>query len=122
VDPSPDLFGLESEGCTLILTPHRKLDEIGYHQIEPELKGILHRVEKNVSVRNLVLDLQQTPYLGSSALGFVLLLWKRISGRQGCLAIVNASDHTREILKVTKLELLWTIRATKEEALATMPE
>jgi hypothetical protein len=38
------------------------------------------------------------------------------------MAFCNVSDHEREILKVTKLDSLWTICGSREEAMQAVGE
>jgi anti-anti-sigma factor len=92
------------------------LRETAYEEIETGARDILHLLE-NGSIQNVVLDFHQTDYYGSTALGFFVKLWKRVRDRGGRMAFCGVSDLERDILKVTKLDGLWPICSSREEAL-----
>ncbi len=110
------LFAVERVGDTLVVTPLADLGELEYQQGEPEA-GAVYDLLNDPAVRNVVLDFGRTAYFGSSALGFFIRLWTRLSARQGCLAFCNLSSEEREILKHTRLDSLWPVCWSREEAL-----
>jgi anti-anti-sigma factor len=110
------IFEIKREGDTLILTPVTNLGELAYEGIESGAGDVLDLLN-NSSVKNVVLDFHRTDYCGTTALGFFLKLWKRVRNRDGHLAFCNVSDHEREILQLTKLDHLWAICGSREEAM-----
>ncbi len=60
---------------------------------------------------------QGTDYYGSTALGFFLKLWKRIRSVDGKMAFCNVSPYEQEVLRLTRLDTLWPICGTREDAL-----
>ncbi len=113
------LFEIEREDETLIVTPALDLSEVDYSQIEEGGEEILDLL-KRACVRNLVLDFHRTDYYGSTALGFFVKLWKWVSKQNGKMAVCNLSEHEREILAFTRLDMLWPIGSSREEALAAV--
>lgn len=110
------VFEFEQVGETLIVTPTTDLRELAYEQIETgatEVLGLLNQA----SIKNVILDFRKTDCYGSTALGFFVRLWKRVRQRHGSLAFCNVSEHEKEILRVTKLNQLWPICSSREEAL-----
>jgi anti-sigma B factor antagonist len=112
-------FEVERQGQTLLVTALTDLRELDYPKIEAGASDILHLL-RNGTIRNVVLDFHKTDFYGTTALGFFVKLWKRVSECNGRMAFCGVSDHEREILKVTKLDGLWPICATREEALKTV--
>jgi stage II sporulation protein AA (anti-sigma F factor antagonist) len=110
------LFDVEREGDVVVVTPTADLREFEYQDIEAKADDLLDLVGK-AEVKGVVLDFRRTDYYGSTALGFFLRIWKRISGHGGRLAFCNVSQHEREILTVTRLDGLWPICRNKDEAL-----
>jgi anti-anti-sigma factor len=108
-------FEVEREGRTIIITPLTDLRELDYQQVEAGARDILHLFGNN-GIKNVVLDFHKTDYYGSTALGFFVKLWKRVRERSGRMAFCGVSDHEREILKVTRLDGLWPIWSSREEA------
>jgi anti-anti-sigma factor len=112
-------FEVEREGQTLIITPREDLRELDFRAIEAGASDIL-RLLGSGTIKNVVLDFHKTDYYGSTALGFFVKLWKRIRECDGRMAFCGVSDHEREILRVTKLDALWPICPSREEALMTV--
>ncbi len=113
------LFAVDRVGDTLVVTPLADLGELEYQQIESEARHI-HDLLNDPSLRNIVMDFQQTAYYGSSALAFFVRLWKKVSTRNGRMAFCNLSPHEKAILKLTRLDSLWPICGSREEAMQTV--
>jgi stage II sporulation protein AA (anti-sigma F factor antagonist) len=113
---SHDLFDVERDGNVIVVTPTADLREFEYQDIEAKAEDLLDLVGKT-EVKGVILDFHRTDYYGSTALGFFLRIWKRISGHGGRLAFCNVSQHERDILAVTRLDGLWPICRSKEEAM-----
>lgn len=112
----PGILQIEMQGDTLILTPSADLRELDYPRIEAEMADALRRV-KDGSATHVVFDFHKTDYYGSTALAYFVKLWKAVRHRGGQFAFANISDHEREILRLTKLDALWHICSSREEAL-----
>jgi anti-anti-sigma factor len=114
-----NLFELEQQGDTLIVTPTADLRELRYEEIEDAASDVLRWLDGG-PVRNVVLDFGRTAYYGSTALGFFIKVWKRVRSRGGQMAFCNISDLEREILDVMQLGGLWPICASRADALAAV--
>jgi anti-anti-sigma factor len=113
------LFAVDRVGDTLVVTALADLGELEYPQIESGARHV-YDLLNDPSVRNTVLDFQQTAYYGSSALAFFVRLWKKVSTRHGRMAFCNLSHQEKEILRLTKLDSLWPICGSREEAMQTV--
>jgi anti-anti-sigma factor len=116
MQPTFGFFDVENLDATLILTPKSDMGELDHERISDGMKEVLQALDA-ATVKNLVLDFHRTTYYGSTALGFFVRLWKTICTRNGRMAFCNLSDHEREILEITRLDDLWHISTTREEAL-----
>lgn len=58
----------------------------------------------------VVIDMEQTTYLDSSALGMLLLLRDFSGGDQANIAIVNSNDEVKKILSISNFEQLFDIQ------------
>jgi anti-sigma B factor antagonist len=65
----------------------------------------------------LVVDLTQTRFLDSTALGVLIGAVKRLRPLNGRLAIVNTEPSTAKTFQITGLDRIFTIVATRDEAL-----
>ncbi|HET8799740.1 MAG TPA: STAS domain-containing protein [Marinobacter sp.] len=62
------------------------------------------------AVRSFVVDLSQTTYLDSSALGMLLLLRDYAGGDNARISIENCNSDVRRILSISNFEQLFAIR------------
>lgn len=62
------------------------------------------------SVQAYVIDLSETTYLDSSALGMLLLLRDHAGGDNARVAIENCNGDVRRILSISNFEQLFSIR------------
>ena len=51
-----------------------------------------------------------------ASLGFFVKLWKRIRKVDGSMAFCNVSAHEQEVLRVTRLDTLWPVCTSREQA------
>ena len=61
------------------------------------------------SVGSYVIDLRDTSYLDSSALGMLLLLRDHAGGDKAQVSITNCNQDVRKILKISSFEQLFRI-------------
>src|SRR4249920_2005954 len=95
-----EIFGIEQQDETIIVVPALDLRELDYQWIEESARKIFDLLN-GTGIKNVVLDFHKTDYYGSTALGFLLKLWKRVRQRNGRMAFCNVSDHEKEILQTT---------------------
>jgi anti-sigma B factor antagonist len=64
----------------------------------------------------VIVDLSQTEYVDSAGLGTLVLLNKEARAAGGCLVLAGLSEHVRDLLRLVRLDEVFTIAATVEEA------
>jgi|SRR6516164_745180 anti-anti-sigma factor len=114
-----DIFAIDQIGETIIVAPLMDLRELVYQQIEARMSDLLEYLT-GTKVKDVVVDFHATDYFGTTALGCFIKLWKHVSSRNGHMAFCNVSEHEREVLRITKLDTLWPIYSSKEEALRSL--
>ncbi len=67
--------------------------------------------------KNLIIDLTQVDVMNSSSLGVLILAWDRLSKENGKLVIVGLCPLLDELFQRMKLDLLFRIAKTEEEAI-----
>ncbi len=82
----------------------------------PELKQVLAESIEGGRVR-IIVDLTDTTFLDSTALGVLIGAVKRLRSRDGALAIVNIDENIAKTFEITGLDQVFTIVPTREEAL-----
>jgi anti-sigma B factor antagonist len=81
----------------------------------PELKQVLAESIEGGRIR-IVVDLTDTTFLDSTALGVLIGAVKRLRSRDGALAIVNIDDNIAKTFEITGLDQIFTIVPTRDEA------
>ncbi|MDP3977620.1 MAG: STAS domain-containing protein [Pseudomonas sp.] len=94
--PSPD-------GQELTIVIQGRFD-FGAHQ---EFRDAYERV--NLSPKRYVVDLKDTTYLDSSALGMLLLLRDHAGGDHAQISLLNCNPDVRKVLAISNFEQLFQI-------------
>jgi stage II sporulation protein AA (anti-sigma F factor antagonist) len=114
-----EVFEVEHLDGTVILTPSIDLRELDFRAIESAAHDVFDSLEAE-GWENVILDFHRTDYYGTTALGFFVGLWKRVRSRGGRMAFCNVSRHETEVLRVTRLDRLWPICQSRDEALTAV--
>ncbi|CUS79499.1 anti-anti-sigma factor [Candidatus Kryptobacter tengchongensis] len=84
--------------------------------ISPELKAEFLALCQS-GVRRLIIDLSQVEYCDSSGLSSLLLCERRMRENNGETILVGVGDKVLNLLKIVKLDSLFQIYPTVEEAI-----
>lgn len=117
MDQESHIFDVQVAGKTVVVVPRECLTEFDFAEIETEGKRVLAWMEKEPA-NNVLLDLKNSDYFGSSAIGFFMKLWKRARTRQGHMAVCNTSSHAIELIRLIQADKLWHLCASQDEGLA----
>jgi anti-sigma B factor antagonist len=82
----------------------------------PDFESELTRVISNGAER-VVVDLTQTTFMDSTALGVLLGALESLRARDGRFALVSADETILRVLEVTGLHRIFEIRGSRAEAL-----
>ena len=85
----------------------------------PDLKRTIAAAIEDGAHR-LVIDLTQTRFLDSTALGVLIGAVKRLRPLEGRMAIVNTEPSTAKTFQITGLDRIFTIVATREAAITAV--
>ena len=85
----------------------------------PELKQKLTDAIEGGKSR-IVVDLTDTSFLDSTALGVLIGAVKRLRTRDGALVIVNVDQNIAKTFEITGLDQIFTILGTRDEAVAAL--
>jgi anti-sigma B factor antagonist len=83
-----------------------------------ELKGLVQE-GLDQGERKFVIDCTQTGYIDSSGLGALVSLSRKVREQGGELRIAGLNDDLRALFELTKLDTLFHISPTADEALAS---
>ncbi len=87
----------------------------------PELKKTLQEAIENGATR-VVVDLSETTFLDSTALGVLIGAVKRLRSRDGSLAIVNTDASIAKTFEITGLDQIFTILDTRDAAVQALDQ
>ena len=82
----------------------------------PELKQVLAESIEAGRIR-IIVDLTDTTFLDSTALGVLIGAVKRLRSRHGALAIVNVDENIAKTFEITGLDQIFTILSTRDDAI-----
>ncbi len=85
----------------------------------PELKSTLTDVI-DAGKTGVVVDLGETTFLDSTALGVLIGAVKRLRSRDGTLTIVNTDPNIAKTFEITGLDQIFTILPTRDEAVEAL--
>jgi anti-sigma B factor antagonist len=85
----------------------------------PELKQKLTDAIEAGKVR-IVVDLSDTTFLDSTALGVLIGAVKRLRTRDGALVIVNVDSNIAKTFEITGLDQIFTIVGERDAAIAAL--
>ena len=81
----------------------------------PELKKTLQEAIEGGATR-VVVDLSETTFLDSTALGVLIGAVKRLRSRDGSLVIVNTDTNIAKTFEITGLDQIFTILESRDAA------
>ena len=85
----------------------------------PELKQVLAEAIEGGRTR-IIVDLTETTFLDSTALGVLIGAVKRLRSRDGALAIVNIDENIAKTFEITGLDQIFTILSSRDEAVSAV--
>jgi len=83
----------------------------------PELREQLERVASDDHAGRMIVDLTETTFLDSMALGALLAAKKGADARGKKFVIVAATPEIRRIFEITMLDSVFELHATRDEAI-----
>ncbi|HTW95955.1 MAG TPA: STAS domain-containing protein [Tepidisphaeraceae bacterium] len=110
-----DVFTAASPADGVVVATIR--GEIDLHnsaQIRTDLLAAL----QNKRPKKLILNLQQVPYMDSSAIAILVEMLKEMRKSGGKLLLVNLQPRVRGLLEIARLDAIFTICRDEAEALA----
>src|SRR5262245_47655279 len=105
---------LKEKGLTIVEVDP-EYDSLDEWKIRQFLDLLLDAVGKDDGPLVLI-DLTKTTFIGSSFVGVLIRAWKRVRQRHGRMALCGVNDVCGDVLKVTKLDSIWEIYDTRDEA------
>lgn len=68
-------------------------------------------------MRGCIINIEEIPFIDSSGIGLLITILTKLRNAGGELYLVKPSDHVQKLLIMTKLENIFNIAASEEEAI-----
>jgi anti-anti-sigma factor len=65
--------------------------------------------QTGLGVKSIAIDLGETDYMDSSALGMLLVLRDKVNEKKEAITIKNSKEEVRKILKIANFDKLFTL-------------
>jgi anti-anti-sigma factor len=112
----PKYVRSEQQGNVLVITPLFTFASFHEPHVASEWTAVQEQLD-SPETQNVIVDLGEIPYFGSTVLEWMAQMWKKIKAKGGQLATVRPSKIGREVLSAARMEKLWGIFDTREAAL-----
>jgi anti-anti-sigma factor len=111
-----ELFSTHTENQALVVMPLDKTDSLTSHSYVEEAEGLLNELRKS-QLTYLIVDFEKVEYFGTYMLEIMLALRNQVQASREKMLLCNVPDVGREVLRVTKLDTLLPIYASRHDAL-----
>jgi anti-sigma B factor antagonist len=116
---SDDAFTIERHGEVTVITANPALERLEFGLEEQAAALILNPLIRQENP-TIVFDLSLVDYFGSMFLALLIRCWKLALSHGGTMALSGVRPRTRELLRVTSLDIVWPIYETKSEAMEAL--
>ncbi len=113
---SEDAFTIERHGDITVITANPALERLAFG-LEKQASELILKPLMRQENPLILFDLSQVDYFGSMFLALLLRCWKLALSHGGSLALSCVSARTRELLRLTSLDMVWPIYETRNEAM-----
>jgi anti-anti-sigma factor len=113
---SEDAFTIERHGEITVIMANPALERLAFGLEEQASELILKPLLRQENPL-ILFDLSQVDYFGSMFLALLLRCWKLALSQGGSMALACVSARTRELLRLTSLDMVWPIYETRNEAM-----
>lgn len=116
---SDEAFTIERHGDLTVITATRALERVEFGLEEQAADLILDplRRQENPSI---LFDLSQVDNFGSMFLALLIRCWKLALSQGGTMALSGVTSRTRELLRITALDMVWPIYESRREAIEAL--
>jgi len=114
-----DAFTLERHGEITLIVGNSVLERLDPGLID-QATGVLLGLIRDQDNPLIVFDLEPVDFFGSSFLSLLLRCWKLVMVRGGQMALAGVSERARELLRITSLDMIWPIYASRREAIESL--
>jgi anti-sigma B factor antagonist len=116
VEHLPRVFKNEISGPVLVVSPFQRVTALTEANIQDEMQMLLSQIQDR-RIKGLVVDFCENAEFGSGMVEVIMRLWRETGSQPDGVALCNLSEIGQEIFRATRLDSLWGIYASREEAM-----
>ncbi len=118
-DSSEGAFTIERRGDLTVISATEDLEHIEFGLEETVSELILKPLQREIEPQ-VVFDLSRVTFFGSVFLALLIRCWKLVLSRGGTMVLSGLDDRSRELLRITSLDMVWPIYQSKREAIEAL--
>ena len=114
------LFESKLVDGVMVVIPLRNMGEFEMASARAGDVSPFDRLTQLTNGYNVVIDLSQTDYFGSSTIGLFNRFNSHVKEQNRRIAFCNLSPHEHEVVRITHVNKLWNVKDTLSEALQSV--
>jgi anti-anti-sigma factor len=112
-------FTIERRGELTVISATEELEHIEFGLEETVSELILKPLQRQAEPQ-VVFDLSRVTFFGSVFLALLIRCWKLALSQGGTMALAGVNERSRELLRITALDMVWPIYQSKREAIEAL--
>jgi anti-anti-sigma factor len=118
-NPADQAFTIERRGDLTVITANGELEHVEFG-LEEAVSELILKPLRRQDQPQIVFDLSHISYFGSVFLALLIRCWKLAVSRGGSMVLSGVDDRSRELLRITSLDMVWPIYQSKREAIEAL--
>jgi anti-sigma B factor antagonist len=118
-EQADEVFTIERRGGVMVITANEALEHIEFG-LEETVSDLILEPLRRQEEPLVIIDLSRVRFFGSMFLALLIRCWKVVVARGGSMALSGVDDRSRELLRVTSLDIVWPIYQSKREAIEAL--
>jgi anti-sigma B factor antagonist len=118
-NPADAAFTIERRGDLTVITATEELEHIEFG-LEESVSELILKTLKRQDQPQVVFDLSRVTFFGSVFLAVLIRCWKLAVSRGGSMVLSGVDERSRELLRITSLDMVWPIYQSKREAIEAL--
>jgi anti-sigma B factor antagonist len=114
-----DAFTIERHGELTVITANPALEQLDF-DLEEQAAELLLKPLQRLQNPSIIFDLSQVDNFGSMFLALLIRCWKIALSRGGTMALACVKPRTKELLRVTSLDIVWPMYDSRLEAIEAL--
>ena len=112
-------FTIERRGDLTVISATEELEHIEFG-LEEAVSELILKPLRRQEHPQIVFDLSRVKFFGSVFLALLIRCWQLVVSRGGTMVLSGVDERSRELLRITSLDIVWPIYQSKREAIEAL--